>query len=280
MKPRRRWLWSLLAVLVVAGLGYLVLNALQRAVLFPSYATRAQRNAGDGVAGLERLWIEGDQGRVEAWLLPGEGVSPEAPGPAVIFAHGNAELIEHWPEVMGRYRRMGVSVLLPEYRGYGRSEGTPSEEGITEDFVAFYDLLVARPEVDPGRVVFHGRSLGGGAVCALAKHRPPAAFVLQSTFTSVTAVASRWFVPRFLVRDRFESIDVLRGTDAPVLIVHGRRDTLIPVSHAHDLERATRRARLVLYDADHNDCPPDWESFWRDVEGFLGEAGVLDGSRD
>ena len=92
-----------------------------------------------------------------------------------------------------------VRVLLPEYRGYGRSAGSPSQRAITEDLIAFYDLLARRPEVDAQRVVFHGRSLGGGAVCDLARHRKPAAVILMSTFTSMKRMAPRYLVPGFMV---------------------------------------------------------------------------------
>src|SRR5688572_30832441 len=128
---------------------------------------QADPRAGEGIAGLERLHV----GPVEGWFLPAYGVAAGRPGPAVIFAHGNAEIIDPYALELEPYRRMGVSVLLPEFRGYGRSGGEPSEEGITDDFVAFHDLLAARPDVDPSRIVFHGRSLGGGVVCALAARR-------------------------------------------------------------------------------------------------------------
>jgi pimeloyl-ACP methyl ester carboxylesterase len=250
-------------------------RALQRLVLFPRFALRAEPDAGAGVPGLERMWHDSTEGRVEAWFLPGDGVSAAAPGPAVVFAHGNGELIEHWPELLSPYRRMGVSVLLPEYRGYGRSAGAPSEEAIREDFLAFYARLVARPDVDPRRVVLHGRSLGGGAVCALAERHAPAALILMSTFTSVADVARAWLVPGSLITDRFDSLPIVRRLDCPILVVHGRRDRVVPFAHGRTLAEASRRGRLVPFDADHNDCPPDWAPFWREVAAFLGEAGVL-----
>lgn len=249
----------------------------QRWVLFPRFAVVAMPNAGAGVRDLHRMWLSTEEGDVEAWFLPAPGVSAEAPGPVAVFAHGNGELIEYWPEMLEPYRRMGVSVFLPEYRGYGRSAGTPSERAIVADFERFYDLLVQRPEVDASRIVFHGRSLGGGAVCQLAARREPAALVLQSTFTSVADIARRWLVPRRLVLDPFDSLPVVEKLGVPTLVIHGERDTLIPVSHARALHHAAPGSRLVIYDADHNDCPPEWNPFWEEVQRFLEEAGIVPG---
>ena len=267
-KWTRRLLLSLLLLLTVMMLMF----SLQRLFLFPRHATEPLPDAGSDVPGLVRLDLEGP---VEGWLLPGDGVSAARPGPAVIFAHGNAELIDYWTEVMARYRRLGVSVLLPEYRGYGRSAGSPSQGAITEDFIRFHDRLAARPEVDARRIVFHGRSLGGGAVCALASHRRPAALILQSTFTSVRRMARRFLMPGVLVRDPFDNLAVVRELGCPLLIVHGTRDRLIPFSQAEELRDAAPGARLVSYPADHNTTPPDWDHFWGEVERFLRDSKVL-----
>jgi hypothetical protein len=246
-----------------------------RWALFPRFACAALPHAGDELDRLHRMWLRTEQGDVESWLVLGDGVTAERPGPVVVFAHGNAELIEYWPEQLAPYLRMGVSLYLPEYRGYGRSAGAPSERAITSDFVRFHDMLVERPEVDASRIVYHGRSLGGGAVCQLAARRPPAALVLMSTFTSVAELARRWLVPRRLWLDPFESLPVVRELGVPTLIVHGRNDSLIPVAHAEALHRAAPGSRLVLYDAEHNDCPPDWVPFWIELESFLRDAGVI-----
>jgi hypothetical protein len=251
------------------------MSTLQRLVLFPRFAVRPDRDAGARVRGLERVWHESPQGRVEAWFLAGDGVSAQTPGPVVLFAHGNGELIEHWPEMLDHYRRLGVSLFLPEYRGYGRSAGEPSEPAIRDDFLAFHRALMKRPDVDPTRVVLHGRSLGGGAVCAIAREHPPTALVLMSTFTSVDDVASGWMVPRALISDHFDNLSVVRSLERPILVVHGRRDRVVPFSHGQKLAQSNPRARLVAVDADHNDCPPHWPSFWQEIEAFLRETGVL-----
>jgi hypothetical protein len=196
----------------------------------------------------------------------------------VIFAHGNAELIDYWTEELSPYREMGVSVFLPEYRGYGRSAGSPSEQAIRSDYLAFHELLLARPEVDPSRVVYHGRSLGGGAVCSLASERPPAAMILQSTFESVPAVAARWLVPSFLILDPFDNLSVVQDLDAKLLVFHGRADATIPFDHGRTLANAARDGRLVAYDGvGHNDCPPRerMDHYWGEIESFLEEAEIL-----
>lgn len=256
-----------------------MITVLARCVLFPRGMVRPDPRAGEGVPGLVRLWIDSPQGKVEAWFLPGDGVSAATPGPLVIFAHGNAELIDLWPDALAPYRRLGVSVLLPEFRGYGRSAGSPSQRAITEDLVRIHDLALGRPEVDRSRVLLHGRSLGGGAACALASARPPRALILQSTFTSVTAMARRYWIPGFLVRDPFDNLEVVRRLQPRLLIIHGDRDELIPFQHARTLQGAVRGARLLALPCGHNDCPPDEKEYWEAIAGFLREAGIVTRSR-
>lgn len=254
---------------------------LQRAMLFHPKAAPTDVSIAERVPGLERWWHESPEGPVEAWFVPGEGVSAERPGPVVIYTHGNAEVIDPLPLWLAPYRAMGVSVLLPEYRGYGRSAGIPSERAIREDLVAFHDRLMVRADVDPSRIVLHGVSLGGGAAAQLARElfardRAPAAMILQSTFTSVADVAWESFrAPRFLIADPFDTIAALRGRDLPVLIFHGRRDDLIPFAHGERLHRALPRSVLVACDAGHNDLPPPELDYWGEIERFLRERGIL-----
>ena len=278
--PRRglrflvRWLASRA---VFAYLLYSVMIfGIQRSILFPRQAV-PQIPPGREPAGLQRLSVAVPEGRVEAWFLPAGAATNQAKRPAVVYAHGNAERIELWPEMLEPYRRMGISVLLPEYRGYGNSAGSPSEEAITSDFVAFYDDLILRPEIDPARIVFHGRSLGGGVVCSLARQRPCAAMILESTFTSVRDMARKYLVPGFFVLDPFDNLEVVRTSKAPLLIAHGRQDPLIPFKHAEKLLAAAgSRAKLIAYDAGHNDFPPNPTIYFREIESFLREHHVLD----
>jgi fermentation-respiration switch protein FrsA (DUF1100 family) len=256
---------------IVCGANWIV-----RAFLFHPDSGPEDERIAERTEGLERLHIESDEGPVEAFFVPGEGVSPERPGPALVYAHGNSELIDRLPEWLRHYRAMGVSVLMPEYRGYGRSAGAPSERAFREDFVAFYDLLAQRRDVDRTRIAFHGVSLGGGAVSQLAHRRPPAALILQSTFSSIADAAWEGFrAPRILLADPFDSIGALHGVRAPVLILHGTRDEVVPFAHAERLHRAIPQSRLISCDAGHGDLPPPELDYWGEIERFLREARVL-----
>lgn len=251
----------------------ILLSALQRWVLYPRFMLDVVPLAGEDVPGLERWTIESDEGRVEAWFLLGDGASAEHPAPAVLFAHGNGELIDHWPHALAGYRRLGLSVLLPEYRGYGRCAGSPSQAKIAADFVQFHGLLVARPEVDATRLLYHGRSLGGGAVCALAARRPPHALLLMSTFTGIKPLARRFLLPGSWVVDPFDNLSVVSAFEGPVLVLHGEADRLIPIEHGEALARAAKHGQLRRYPGEpHNVWP---STFFEDVRPFLAESDLL-----
>lgn len=252
-----------------------LLFLLQRQILFPRSQIKAPSALARNISGLEKIWLDTNYGKVEAWFLPPAPDHGAVCAPAVIFAHGNAELIDFWPEELNRFTPLGIGVLLVEYPGYGRSQGSPSQKSITETFVAAYDALVARKDVDPSRIVLFGRSIGGGAVCALAAKRPSAALILLSTFTSVQSLASHFLVPGFLVLDPFDNLALVGSYSGPVLVVHGSNDNLIPYDHGTALYRAAQRGKMLTYDCRHNDCPPSWDAFWQDVESFLLGAGII-----
>jgi uncharacterized protein len=262
---------GLLALAAAAlALWWLLFFLTQRSVIFP--ASMAGRAATGPPAGVEAVWLPVSGGRVEAWLLraerPREGATP-----LLLFAHGNAELIDHWASEFETPRSWGVSALLVEFPGYGRSSGRPSEASVTEALVAATDWAVASAGIDPERIVGYGRSLGGAAICALARERALAALVLESTFASVPRMARRFGIPAFLVRDRFDSVPVLRCFEGPVLVLHGERDDIVPPAHASLLHQAARDAERVLLSCGHNDCPRPWDL----LRDFFERRGLLSG---
>ncbi len=253
----------------------LVLFFLQRQMIFPRYHIGPARDSWTNIPGMEKNWIETSAGKIETWFLPPVKTSGEKKSPAVIFAHGNAELIDFCPGELIPLTQLGIGVLLVEYPGYGRSKGSPSQKSITEAFVMAYDTLSARKDVDSSRIVLFGRSIGGAVVCALADKRPSAAMILVSTPTSVKSFALRYFVPGFLVRDPFENLSVVKYYLNPILFIHGKYDDIIPYGHGRTLYKAAKKGRMITYNCGHNDCPPDVDIYWKDVGTFLQEAGIL-----
>jgi fermentation-respiration switch protein FrsA (DUF1100 family) len=249
--------WAIVAVALTLG-ALLLFRMTVHKLLYPAppLASTADPSLGPNA---EQVWLETADGRIEAFHLA-PASPPDAPAPLVIYAHGNGELIDVWIDQFATLRARGVSVLLVEYPGYGRSAGRPSQASIARAMVAAYDWAAARPGVDRARIVGWGRSLGGGAICALARERTLGALVLESTFRSVRAIASEVFrVPGFLVRDAFDNLEVVRAFPGPVLLLHGEHDASIPIAHAHGLLAANAHAELHVLPCGHNDCEPPWD---------------------
>lgn len=248
----------------------------QRQFIYPRHLIPPGPGPGAAAAGrIETDWVETGFGRVETWYLRANGADGDRPAPALIFAHGNGELIDYWPAELAPLAARGIGVLLVEFPGYGRSEGAPTQERILEVFTRAYDRLAARAEVDRGRIVLMGRSLGGGAACDLALSRPSAALILLSTFTSLRSYTIRYLAPGFLMRDPFDNLAAVRRYSGPVLVVHGMYDMVAPFGHGKELSAAATRGRLIAYEAGHNDCPPDWAAFRAELEAFLMSEGIL-----
>ncbi len=267
------------ALLVVVGV-YLVYVcvgcAIQRRVLFPTWIVPEYRvDAAAYPPALQRHAVPTPAGSTPYFYIPAPG---DGPRPLVVFAHGNAEVIDFWPPLLQPYLDLGVSVLLVEYRGYADADGEPGQRAITDDFAAALDAVCQRGEVDERRLIYHGRSIGCGVACGLARRRPPAAIVMQSGFTSVRRMAWRYGYPGSLMRDPFDNAAVLREYDGPVLLLHGERDRIIPFDHSWRLHAMCPDSTLIAFEhAGHNDVPIESPEFWRAVERFLSEAGLIDG---
>jgi fermentation-respiration switch protein FrsA (DUF1100 family) len=254
--------------------GYYFFN--QRSILFPTGMIPIPNVDTSQFPDLEKIWLDTSVGKVEAWFLPPLERDGSKPYPVMIVGHGNGELIDYWVYGVEGLRRLGIGVLLVEYPGYGRSEGEPTKKTITETFITAYDTLAARQDVDESRIVLFGLSLGGGAVCELAKARPSKALILMSTFTSVKEFAAQLSLPPVFIRDPFDNLAVVQSYPNEVLVIHGKWDELIPYEMGVKLFQAARQGTMISYECGHNDCIYDWDVFWRDVEPFLREAGVVE----
>ena len=249
-----------------------LLLLMQRQILFPRHQIVMPSDSECNIPGIEKIWIETVSGKIETWFLRPES---NRPSPAIIFAHGNAEIIDMWPVTLSRFTQLGIGVLLVEYPGYGRSEGSPSQHSITEAFVAAYDMLIKRKDVDPSKIILLGRSIGGGAICTLAEQRPSAMLILKSTFINIRSMAAKYLVPGFIAPDSFDNLSVVSSYNGPVLIIHGKNDELIPYKHGVTLFKAAQQRTLLTYDCGHNDCPPGWDKFFQDIEPIFHHAGFM-----
>jgi pimeloyl-ACP methyl ester carboxylesterase len=266
---------KLAALALAAAIGYLALAyALQRSVLFPR-PPRPDRSPAEGRDDVDVVWL-GARGEVEAWYLAPARSDRTRPAPVIVFTHGNGELIDYWLDEFAAVRQWGLGVLLVEYPGYGRSRGSPSEASIARVMAEAFDHLASRPDVDSGRIVAYGRSVGGGAAGTLIRQRPVAAVILESSFTSVRRMARRHGLFGPFVRDPFDVAGVVEAFEGPVLVVHGEKDRIIPAAHGRALAAGAPDGTLVLLDCGHNDCPRPWPQ----VRAFLEENGILESPRD
>ncbi len=192
---------------------------------------------------------------LSGWFV---AVRRPSPGVTVLVFNGNAGNRAHRGPLAAAFRRHGLQVLLVDYRGYGGNPGAPTEKGLAADSRAARAYLAGRPDVDASRIVYFGESLGTAVAIDLAVEHPPAALVLRSPFTSMADLGRHHypFLPvRLLLRDRFAAIDQIRRIRAPLLVIAGAHDRVVPIESSRRLYDAVvaPKTLLVLPDADHND---------------------------
>jgi fermentation-respiration switch protein FrsA (DUF1100 family) len=248
-----RLVFAALAIAVLAGAYLAALYLGQRRLLFP--VPPYSPNANLGRAEIVRLPVSG--GEALAYFLA-PPASFDGPAPLLIFMHGNAEFADDWLPTFEDVAAWGVGALLLEYPGYGASAGSPSERSINEAALAAYDWAQRDSRIDGKRIVPYGRSLGGGPAVRLAVDRKAPALILESSFTSVADFAAQVLAPGFLVRDRFDSVTTLASYRGPLLVVHGSRDSVIPIAHGRALAAAVPGAKFFELPCGHNDCPRPW----------------------
>jgi hypothetical protein len=202
---------------------------------------------------LEDVWFQSSDGtKLFGWY-----VEQAATSAVVLWCHGNAGNIINRLENLRELYRLGLSVFLFDYRGYGRSQGSPSEEGLYQDALGAYDYLTRTRLIRPERIVLFGRSLGAAVAAEVASHKPAAGLILESPFPSIEAVARFHYggLPvHWLLGAEFRLIDRLPQLSLPKLIVHGDRDEVIPLELGRQVFEAAKppKSFYVIKGADHN----------------------------
>ena len=239
-------------------------------IYFPSRAH--DWTPGDFGLAADEVWMTAEDGsRVHGWFLP----CPDSRR-TILFAHGNAGNISHrLDRVRLLQSRLRTDVLLFDYRGYGRSEGSPDEEGTYRDTRAAHDYLTKTRGIAAEKIVLFGESLGCAVVLDLALTRCCAALVLEAPFTSVADMARAVlpFLPIApLLHTRYDNLAKVGRLRAPLLILHGERDSVVPLAQGRRLFAAAPEPKRfsAIPGADHNDTyVTGGEAYWQALVAFV-----------
>jgi fermentation-respiration switch protein FrsA (DUF1100 family) len=207
--------------------------------------------------------------KLNGWFFPADARSPSA-SLTVLVCHGNAGNISHRLGLCRILLQAGVNVFAFDYRGYGLSQGRPSEEGTYEDAQAAVRWLQRRGLTD---IVAYGESLGGGVASELCLREKSAGLILQSTFTSIPDVGAElfpWLPVHWLARIKYETLRKLPQIRVPLLVMHSRADELIPFHHGERNFATANEPKLFCeLKGEHNDPLADGERFRAGLESFL-----------
>lgn len=275
----------LTVVIVIAAcalLFYLCARWFERSVVFHP-ERYAEGSAWRMPKGGEDVWFKGASGeRLHGWYVRARGVVDAETAPHVIYFHGNGGNINTVGWMGEALSQRGFGVLLFDYRGYGRSEGSVRDErGIYEDADAAYDYLVRERNVKPEQITLYGQSLGTTAAVDLASRKPCRAVILESGLSSASDMAALILpgVPSWIHRygrNHFESAKKLAEVTAPVMVAHGSRDGTIPVEQGYKLYAAAREPKRlrIVENAGHNDLVSvGGKEYLDEVAAFIKSAG-------
>ena len=182
--------------------------------------------------------------QLSGWFVPSESARG-----VILFCHGNAGNISHRLDSIQIFHQLGLDVFIFDYRGYGQSEGKPTEQGTYKDAEAAWRYLIEERQVKPNEVIIFGRSLGGAVASWLAQSHTPGGLILESTFTSLPDIAAGLYpyLPvRLLLRFEYNTAEYLGRVDCPVLIVHSRDDEIMPFNHGQRLFESAKEPKKFL----------------------------------
>jgi fermentation-respiration switch protein FrsA (DUF1100 family) len=264
--------WRVVRIVLVAYLAFMLIAMfIEEMMMFPASRYPDGDWEPPGLEFEDAEFTAADGTRLHGWYVPCDKRRA-----TVLLCHGNAGNVTDradWVRLLQTDLR--VSVLVFDYRGYGKSEGKPNEDGVIADGRAARAWLAEREGIEETEIVLLGRSLGGAVAIALAAEKPPRGLVLESTFSSMTDVAASLFpfLPiRLMLRNRFDSLARIQHYDGPLLASHSERDEVIPFRFGKKLFDAApseHKKFLVFENAGHNWCPPE---YYAALDAFLDDV--------
>jgi fermentation-respiration switch protein FrsA (DUF1100 family) len=228
---------------------------------------------------LEEVWIPVD----EAVTVFGWFVDAGPTRPVLLWCHGNAGNVSHRLENIRQLYQRGISVMIFDYRGYGRSTGVPSEAGFYQDGLASYDYLIQQRRIAPERLIIFGRSLGSGVAGEIAIQRPSAGLMVEGSFPSIQAMSDHHYFglpTQWLMDVDFNLAKKVRALQVPLLVIHGEQDSIVPMALGRQVFEAAHEPKrwYIVSGAGHNDVPfVGGESYYREIDTFIQTA--LSGKR-
>ena len=199
--------------------------------------------------------ITKDNVNISAWYVPVSSGDTERG--TILFCHGNAGNISHRLGLIKIFHDLGMNILIFDYRGYGESDGKPSEKGMYRDVEAAWDFLITTKQIPENKIIIVGRSLGGAIGAYIAQNRDPQGLILDSTFVSVNDLGAELyrFIPvRIMSRFSFNTVKYLRNVTAPVLVIHSRNDDVVPFHQGQKVfESAQGNKSFLEITGLHND---------------------------
>ncbi|UMZ73667.1 alpha/beta hydrolase [Natranaerofaba carboxydovora] len=219
-----------------------------------------------------------DSTKLHGWLAKEDNSNnKQEKSPLVLYFGGNAEEVSHMVEVKDKFP--GYSLAPFNYRGYGLSEGTPTEEKLFSDALTIYDYMASREDIDENNIVLMGRSLGSGVVVHLASKREVKGLILVTPYDSITNVAKNKlpFLPvSYLLKHNFDSVNKAPNIKTPMLALIAENDNLVPPEHGKKLakEWGGEYELKVIKDKDHNTIDMS-EDFWKSINSFISELNKL-----
>ncbi len=220
-----------------------------------------------GLKDFRRLRLtDADGTHVEAWFHKArEGF------PTIVYLHGNGGNLGTRTHFIGLLVKEGFGLLGLDYRGYGASEGHPSEAGFYQDARAAIDYAGKSLSLPPGKLILYGESIGTGVAVQMATEYKVSGVVLQSPYTSLLTLGQAsypWLPVKYLQLDKFDSLDKIKNVHAPLLIIHGERDSIVPVGHGKAMFEQANGPKDVVYFPDKGHVDLDIRELTRLLVGF------------
>lgn len=260
MQPLWKKLYVFVRRILVAAIVAIVLWSLptvifeEKFIFFPSVYPDGLYDEAYHRLKPEDCWFTSeDSVQLHGWFL-----RTEEPIATLVMSHGNAGNISHRYPIMQALQKVSFNVFMYDYRGYGRSDGSPNEDGVYKDGRAAYDFVVQRKDIDRKKIILFGTSLGGAVTVEVARQRQAAAIILESTFTSARDMARIHypFLPaQYFMRTEMNSLEKIRDIHVPILFIHGSNDDIVPLALGKKLYETASNPKefYEIPNAGHND---------------------------